>query len=338
MKQMFFGAISCVCGSVACGMDVGNGWQPGRVVFLMGVIRMSEHHAWRVIFFSVAWGFLWGVPGAARGELRENPDANTRWIEDGVQIAVGKGSSDKHWMSGETALLVSSAPSADGGFILESPRRDQHVSGRYLPFDPAYPYLVWEISSVKYLADYHMFSMQILAGGPLSRAIQNIPTGIHTQNITYVMANAERRFLRFDLDGAKLALKYIKLVRQPDRFITIESPAFANKKSAGLGDEITVRVTLSEPAEDVSVRFYDTYLMVDLSVNGKNLLQLQSEDAGQKVWSAKFTLESIQGSTEKHRKSYPPGALYLKAVLLGSSIKTPLWTSNPVEIRHASSP
>ena len=94
-----------------------------------------------------------------------------------------------------------------------------------------------------------------------------------------------------------------------------------------MGDPITIRVTMAEPAEDVTVAFFDNYITHAVSLNRNERLQLKPEDKEQKVWSASLT---VMDAPDKY---YAPGSFLLKATILGGGLKVPLWTANPCELR-----
>ena len=87
------------------------------------------------------------------------------------------------------------------------------------------------------------------------------------------------------------------MVKTPDYCVEVTSSAFSAKKSFALGDELKVTVRLKEPAEDVSLRFYHSYGMQELTLNGQDKLKLKPEKNGSKVWSAVPKLESIERRT-----------------------------------------
>lgn len=270
----------------------------------------------------------------ALAELKSNPDKNTLWIEDGKKVQVGVGSSNRHWNT--QGLNVSDASEEDSaeGILFESPNSKKHATGRYVHFDPAFPYLVWEISQVIPGKGYQGFCLHTLQTdhGLFFSMVSHLKTGLFTVNTSYYYPVPKVSYLRIDLYNTQITMKYLKLVKTPANYLEISSPLFATKKGLDLGDEVTFKLVLAETAEDVSLRFFDSYTMPQLTINGSQTLQLKAEDEDQKIWTRKLKFDSCTGAA-KPGIPFSPGGFIVKAVILGGKLGMPIWTTNPVEFR-----
>lgn len=278
--------------------------------------------------FGVILSALLLMASQAFAEFRTDPDANTLWIEDGAQIATGKGPSASHW---DDTMILSPLP--EGGFSVQSPSSDRHTTGRHVKFDPQYPWLVWKIAEITPGTGYRAFAMRALGGEAFGVIVTHIQTGLYTVDVANAIPTGRPPYFRIELYNATLKLKYIKLVKQPENYLQVTSPSFAAKKALDFGDELTFKVVLAEPAEDVSLRFYDTYVMPQLAINGSQSLQLKPENANPKIWSATIKIESCTGGRVKPNLPFEPGGFAIKAVVLGGKLDKPIWTFNPVKFR-----
>ena len=268
-------------------------------------------------------------------EMVVYPDDNTLWIENGKDIKNGAADAADEWRAGVKLL-----PNPEGeGFIIDSnsDADKQCCTGRYVKVAPDYPWMVWEITAVapiqgKYLG-LVMPIMTTMKDSPTSAFAGNIPTGIFVKNINERGGvNQENLcFMSIYAYNSKTNVKYIKLVKKPDYYVEMKSDIAAQKQKIELGDNVTFKVYLKEPAEDVSLRFYHVYTMPQLSINGEQGVQLKSEDGSDgKVWSASIPLKSISGNY----KSLKPGEFLIKTVILGGQVKVPVWGTNtyPIEL------
>ena len=57
-------------------------------------------------------------------------------------------------------------------------------------------------------------------------------------------------------------------------------------------------------------------------MNGKETIELTPEDKDQKIWSAEIPVKTL---VDGKRSSYKKGEILLRAVVLGGSVKTPIW-------------
>jgi hypothetical protein len=273
----------------------------------------------------------------ARAEFKDNPDPNTLWIEDGSNIATGDQSSDQYWATGTPPLNITAAPD-NAGFILDA-AGDAHAAGRYVKFDPAYPYITWEITRVENGTGYRAFGIRALGNNPaFGGMVTHIQPGIYTSRTHFLFPEPKTAFLRLELYNAKVTLKYLKVVKTPDNYAEINTDLFKTKGYLELGDEVQFKVVLAEPAEDVTLRFFHSYIMPPLSVNGSQTLQLKPVNEQNKIWSARVKITSCAAGNLKPGKQFTPGEFLVKAVVLGGKIDTPLWTNNPVEFRFTPAP
>lgn len=298
---------------------------------------MSQRSVWTGVGIPAILCFLTVAAFPARAEFKDNPDPNTLWIEDGSNIATGDKSSDQYWAVGTPALNITAAPD-NAGFILDA-AGEAHASGRYVKFDPAYPYITWEITGVENGTGYRAFSVRALgASHAFGGMVSHIQPGIYTCKTNYLFPEPKTTFLRLELYNAKVTLKYLKVSKAPDNYAEINTDLFKSKGYLELGDEVQFKVVLAEPAEDVTLRFFHSYIMPPLSVNGSQTLQLKPVNEQNKIWSARVKIASCTAGNLKPGKQFTPGEFLVKAVVLGGKIDTPIWTNNPVEFRFNTTP
>ena len=223
-------------------------------------------------------------------EFKENPDENTIWLEDGVNIS--------GWGEG---LKFESHP--EGGFTIAPGENKGYNAGRYVPANPEYPWFCGEIVGYSMLEGYRGFGFT--SGGVPSGfgMVASPQTGMFAVKL---VSDKPRPHLRFDLHGLVIHFKYLKQVQKPDYRI----------ETKRMDDRLEVRVFLKEPAEDVMIRFYDSYCMPMLRLNGEDKLQLLPTDENNPVeWSAQIPYPEVKTK----------GTMLFKAVILGGEIKVPLW-------------
>jgi hypothetical protein len=257
--------------------------------------------------------------GTAR--LLHNPDANTLWIEDGEAIEVGGADASLRW---NTNLGV--APAAGGGFVVGSRGDKQDCVQRYLLTDPAYPYLTWEIAAVVRGEGYQGFVM----AWPESvfDMVSHLQTGIFA---VAVRPDKPNPMLGIYLYNSKITLKYLKLVKRPEYYIELSSPALKEKGRLDLGDALDFRVVMAQPAEDVTLTFFHSYVMPQLRLNGEQKLQLKPADGNRNVWRGSLKVTSCEGHNLKRGEQFAPGKFLIKATILGGGLNVPLWTANAHE-------
>lgn len=268
--------------------------------------------------------FLAAQPGEAK--FIRNPDESALWIEDGNAPEIGPQSTQEQWAGGLTATT---APG--GGLMLSGTNDKQYALARYVPVIPAYPYLVWEVSRFTPRPSYKAFGISMYGGNDFSfQMVTNVEPGLYAFNALQDDEKpGDSKLLQLILYNSDIVLPYLKMVKEPDNYIQVTSPVFAQKKRLDIGDEVTFRVKLKEPTEDVSLTFYHSYTMPQLRLNGERKLQLKPEDETQKIWSATTIIRQVQDDLLKPGEAFEPNRLLVKATILGGTLKMPLWGGNP---------
>ncbi len=264
-------------------------------------------------------------------EMIANPDENTLWIENGRDIKNGAADAVDDWRAGVKLL-----PDPVGeGFIIDSnsDADKQYSTGRYVKVAPEYSWLVWEITAVVPVPGKYLGLTMPMMVGPISEFAGNIPTGIFVRNINDRGGVTKENlcFLSIYAYNSRTNVKYIKMVKKPDYYVEMKSDTATKKQKFELGDNVTFKVYLKEPAEDVSLRFHHVYTMPQLNVNGEQAVQLKAEESSDgKIWNATIPLKSISGDY----KLLKPGELMIKTVILGGQVKVPVWGTNtyPIEL------
>lgn len=285
----------------------------------------------RKVLLSVLMVFVGGL--IMRAEFIHNPDENTLWIEDGKNIAVNPSRARRDVWGG--GLAIKAREGGGFSFIFNPAERKKYANGIYVPVDPAYPYIVFEVMSFKRLKWRHRgfrFGAFAKAKRPCFFMVDNPQSGIMVYKVFGDDKPPKKgyQFFRNDMDGLRVNFKYVKMVKVPENYIIIESEAITKNKVLTQGDEVKFIVKLKDPAEDVSLRFFRAYLMRQVKLNGKDHLQLKPEDEDScKVWSAKVKIKSLSS------RDLGGGKLLVKAVVLGGGINVPIWSPimSPYKIR-----
>ncbi len=259
---------------------------------------------------------LLGCAILARGEFKTAPDANTLWIEDGVNLQTAGSPSDQGWLDKNLKLEAA----ADGGFTVSATDPAQSATGRYVPISAEYPYCVFEITKIKNTGKYTAVSLSFPGAASIS-VVANLQPGVYVWK-PFELANSvpdKKDFLRFDVYGMTLDMPYIKMVKVPDVVVTAQAEDATVKK----GGRVTFEVQLQGEVEDVCLKFFDSYRMFPVMFNGKDKLQLEPVAGKSGVWSASCVLNSI-------RPKKLHGKLFARAVILGSENHVPVWTQLPL--------
>ena len=213
-----------------------------------------------------------------------------------------------------------------------------HSLGRYVDVSPETPYLVWRITEANPLADGYKGTTgpRLTIDSPTQTVGQasDIQTGTFMIDVTQTSGkyfSPRKTYMAIDLHRVAITYDYIMMTDAPENLITITSPAFDSKEQLEIGDEITFRVTLQEPAEDVQFRLFNSYTMPKITLNGEHVLQAKPEDDAQKIWSRTVKIKSLSGGKAKDG-AFAPGRVLVRATILGGALKEPLWTSNPIAI------
>jgi len=275
---------------------------------------------------------LAAAPCGAR--VVRNPDPGTLWIEDGTGVETGSGRSERHWST--DTLDVLQAPR--GGITFspcEEPRRS--TGGRLLPVAPAYPWMVVEVTgAVPQPKGNKGFAVpRVMKPGVFAMNMNgDVQKGLWVFNMLgRARGLAPLEWFRVDAYGIDITLGSIRMVRLPDYRIEVGCAAADGRGFVALGDEVVVRVVMKEPAEDVTLSFFDSYLLAQVSLNGRQKLQLKPPGTDPRVWEARLTLERCEGGRLKPGTQFAPGRLLFKATILGGGLRVPLWTANDREFR-----
>ncbi|HRU04842.1 MAG TPA: hypothetical protein P5137_03585 [Candidatus Brocadiia bacterium] len=270
----------------------------------------------------------------AHAAVHLNPDPNTLWIEDGLSIEAGPGTTDKHWSSDKMDFRLR----PEGGLTFAASEEPKKTStGRNLPVNKDYPYMVLEIVEVAKLPKGNRgFS----APKPFKPGFLGMGMGGDVQNgvWTFNMLAASpkfhpQEFYRLDCYGNQVTVKYIKMVREPDFLVQVDSPVLKTKDSIDIGDDITFRVKLKQDVEDVTVTLFHAYRMLLVTLNGQTRFQLKPEGEEAKVWSCSVPLKTLQ--MDKNGGPLNPGILVVKATILGGGPGVPVWGVNHTPVAVA---
>ena len=268
----------------------------------------------------IAFTLLLSAAALLRADIVKNPDSNTLWKEDCRNV-------EKNWREGVKGQHSRTSDGKTFSFECNKRGNTGHADFIRVPVSPEYPWLVFKIDSVKANPGYRTWNLRI-------RALDSFGAGqINTQDPGFFAFNiwegaklkqipktAELYFYNYTL---KVTFSELKMVKQPDNFITADSPAFKEKKAFGPGDKIRFTVTLKEPAEDVSVRLIHPDLLFAAKLNGMDKLQLKPTDDTQKVWSAEFEVKTL-GPVRK-RTDFKRNEILIRASVLGGAVSEPLW-------------
>jgi len=277
---------------------------------------------------------LFSFVALSEAKVIHNPDSNTLWIEDGIKVETGIGQNLNHWESSNTTCEVKEAPG--GGIIFNAMGSlgvARYATGRYFALDPAYPYLVWEITNFKNEDTSRSFNAAFSSGLIGVGISSYIPKGTFVYN-PFPENNPGKAVYNFrvDVPNCEVTFKYLKMVKVPESYLEVTSPAFSEKKRLDLGDTVTFKVILAKPAEDVSLTFFQAYEMAQLKLNGTQILQLKPFEGNPNIWQATIKIDSCEGGWFPD-KPFAPGRLLIKTTILGGGIPAPLWTPNTYEFR-----
>ena len=249
-------------------------------------------------------------------ELRMNPDENTLWQLSSLD--------QKKWKG--TGVKIENR--ADG-FTLSnensSPKAPHSISGK-VPVNPEYPYLVFETTAISPFKGYRSWSVSLREFQSGFGSVTNAEPGIAVvncfENPAKLPAGGQANILFYFYDF-KADFKYVKMVKKPDNYIAVTGN-FTAKKAIHPGDKVKFTVYLKESAEEVSLKLLFRKWLYTVKVNGNEVVELIPEDKDQKIWSAEIPVTSLKCSKGN---SFKKGEILLRAVVLGGSVKVPLWSS-----------
>jgi hypothetical protein len=255
--------------------------------------------------------------GVLCAESINNPDENTLWLEDGKDIKTASGITANAWNSD----LKYTSLEGGKGFQVETV--DKVVGGKYIGVSAEYPWLVYEITNVEIIPKKYVgLSMGI--SGFACGTVLKVPAGIYAFNIydnSTVPAKGQAH-CRIDQYGLKLTYAYMKMVKEPENYIKIDSEAFAAKKAYATGDKLKFTVKLKDPAADVMLSFFHSYTMPAIDLGGGKTMQLKQEDKEGKVWSGELTVGTLPAKPAPSHRS-----IMVKADITGGTVTVPLWTN-----------
>ena len=120
----------------------------------------------------------------------------------------------------------------------------------------------------------------------------------------------------------EIGVKRLRCVRRPSDFIVAETADGA--VAIRPGGTLDVTLNLSAPCEDVSTALFIDHGkgsgQVGFKVNGTNAIELKAtKDGGGSVWKASIPVKSCDRADARR--------VYVKCVVLGGSLKIPLFTT-----------
>lgn len=269
----------------------------------------------KIILFSAAALLATTVSG----KMIENPDSNTLWVEDGKEMVLSRTYTrpNNAWYDG--ALKVQGNPK--GGFSVEFTTPKKSSTGYNVLMSKEYPWLVYKINSIEPTTGYRAFAFYSSMG----QQVGNFQPGIFAIQMQNLPGNQSRKWLEITCYGIKVKFDYVKMVKTPDNYITVES-APADAKFVTVGDKIRITVHLKEKAEDVSVQFFTALYMRNLPVNGQEKIQLTPLKGDERVWSAEITVQKVTPGNPK----FP---IHIKATILGGNHPDALWGRMPYQFK-----
>lgn len=250
-------------------------------------------------------------------DLRKNPDSNTLW-----EIRTAK---QNNWHG--KGVPVEAVPGGNGfslSNVTKAPK-SPHSLTRKVPLSPEYPYLVFETTSISPYRGYRTWSVSLREMQSRFGSVTNAEPGIVVINcfenpvkVPSKVATLWAYFYNFKAD-----FKYIKMVKKPDNYISVTGQGISERKNIVSGDKVKFTVHLKDPAEEVSLKLLYRSWLYTVKVNGKETVELTPEDKEQKIWSAEIPVQTLVCSKAK---TFKKGDILMRAVVLGGSVKTPLWS------------
>ena len=268
----------------------------------------------------VLFSLLAGATAILSADIVKNPDADTLWKEDAQNV-------DKNWSFAYKNQHIRTSDGKTFSFECSTKGNTGHRDFIRVPVSKEYPWLVFRLNSVKVNPGYRSWNIRISALDKFNVGQTSVQeTGYFACNVWEgATLKAEPKTAEIFVYNYTLKLTFsdFKMVKKPDNFIEVTSPAFAAKKQYNPGDKVRFTVTLKEPAEDVSIRLRYPDLLAAVKVNGMEKLQLKPIDDTQKVWSAEFEIKSI--GPVRGKKEFRRNELLVRATILGGEISEPLW-------------
>ena len=188
-----------------------------------------------------------------------------------------------------------------------------------------YPYLEFKTTSITPYRGYKNWSVSFRELQSSFGSITNAEPGVVVMNC---FENLPKEFakkqtsLMFYFYNFKANFQYIKMVKQPDNYITV-SGDFTKKKRIQSGDKVKFTVHLKDTAEEVVLKLLFKKYLYTIRVNGSETIELTPEDKDQKIWSCQIPVKSLVSTKGKKFKK---GEILMRALVLGGSVKEPIWT------------
>ncbi len=252
---------------------------------------------------------------AAFANMATRSDANTLWSFSQLDPAKWRGTGVK-------------VENTTGGFVLSNENaspKSPHSITRKVAISPEYPYLVFETTSITPYKGYRSWSVSLRELQSTFGSVTNGEPGIVAvncfENPARIPAGKQAHLLLYFYDFSA-EFKYIKMVKKPDNYITVTG-SFAGKKAIHSGDKVKFTVYLKESAEEVSLKLLFKKWLYTVKVNGNEVVELTPEDKEQKIWSAEIPVKTLKCTKADQFKK---GEILLRAVVLGGSVKTPIWS------------
>ena len=252
---------------------------------------------------------------AAFANMEMQPDADTLWSFSKLDQTQWRG----------TGVKVENSA---GGFVLSNENaspKSPHSITRKVAISPEYPYLVFETTSITPYKGYRSWSVSLRELQSTFGSVTNGEPGIVAvncfENPARIPAGKQAHLLLYLYDFSA-EFKYIKMVKKPDNYITVTG-SFAGKKAIHSGDKVKFTVYLKESAEEVSLKLLFKKWLYTVKVNGNEVVELTPEDKEQKIWSAEIPVKTLKCTKADQFKK---GEILLRAVVLGGSVKTPIWS------------
>ena len=272
---------------------------------------------WKRMLFGAGVLYLFCV----HADYKVKPDGGTLWREDGKNIQHGKAAYGKGW--NDSKMEISSLPDGEG-FNFTSNDVKQNTTGRQVPVSRDYPWLSIEITSFSPTKHAFKRCYAHFAGNDLLQIAKPEP-GIWLQRIWDGTKAAPKSYFHMVIYGYSVDFKCIQVVKEPENWIKIDSDAFASKKCFENGDTLVFSAKLAAPAEDVSVKVFDTSNFPNqVWINGKDEISLKPANEEKTLWKTEVKIENIKGGNPKFYRT-----LIFKCIVLGGKLKKPIFINNP---------
>ena len=280
-----------------------------------------------------------GLAGPGHAAWVYRPDNNTLWVENGRNSKVGPTTAGDHWNDG--GLKVT--PGKNGGIQFSSPD-GQHTSVvRSVPFSEKYPYLVCEVTAGQPIPGYQAFVIGFLDPKAVNLTlVGSVAPGIYTCRPFRAAPDpgAAGARVQLGLSFNTIQVASLRMVKKPEQFIELDSPAFKKKRRLDPGDPLTFSLRVKEPADDVVVRFYKNdmfYFGPVVTIGGKRYCWLKAKDGtDRKVWANTIQFKDcVLGVWNKEDPIPLPAGAFLVEAMVKRAGKPDqsLWTCSSFEFK-----